>query len=71
MIKALYVGDNGRLTCADLKCAGMTAFYSKMRHDLNGFKMERVTPEWAHGFEAATNGAWPKCEGCNSDASVL
>lgn len=69
MSKPLFLGDNGRMTCADLKCAGMTAHFSKMKRDLSGGRMERVTLDYVREFSAL--GIAPACEGCGAEASVL
>ena len=67
--KKLYIGDNARITCGDLRCAGMTAHFSKMKRDLSGGRMERVTIHYVREFEAM--GITPRCEGCGAEASVL
>ena len=43
--KTLYLGDNGRLTCADLHCAGMTAHFSGISEDLSGQPFAAIPPE--------------------------
>ena len=68
-MKTLYYGDNGRITCGDLRCSGMTAFYSKMKRDMSGQKMAKVTPEDVRGFEAV--GLKCKCETCGAETSLL
>ena len=67
--KVLYMGDNGRITCADLTCAGMTGHFSKMKHDLSGQRLERIG--LAEVREFASLDITPKCEGCGAEASVL
>lgn len=62
---ALYFGDNGRLTCSALHCAGMTAHFSKMRTDLSGGEMQRLTEQDAQGFKNVT-GVDPTCESCGA-----
>jgi hypothetical protein len=37
----LYFGDNGRITCGSLRCAGMSAFYSG--RTISGQRVKRVT----------------------------
>lgn len=66
---ALYLGDNGRMTCGDLKCAGMTAHFSGMTRDLSGQTMQRVTLDDVREF--GLMGIVPVCEGCGAEASVL
>lgn len=51
----LYLGDNGRVFCGALRCAGASAYFSG--RDLSGQAVQALTPEAvrAHGFA---------CEGC-------
>lgn len=70
MAKNLYMDGNGRITCADLKCAGMTAHFSGMKRDLYGAPIERVSVDTVREFMALGFGV-PKCEGCGSEASLL
>lgn len=70
MTKPLFSGDNGRIVCADLRCAGATAHLSGMKRDLSGQRMRRMT--LADVREWDTYGIGPmKCEICGSEASVL
>ena len=41
--RQLYAGFNGRIFCED--CAGMTARLSKMKRDLHGVKIIKITEE--------------------------
>jgi hypothetical protein len=70
MRKQLYMEGNGRITCADMKCAGATAHASGMKRDLNGARIRKVTPtdvkEWL-----LMVGEPMKCEGCGAEASLL
>lgn len=36
----LYIGDNGRVFCGTLACAGSTAYYTG--HDLSGQRIDKV-----------------------------
>lgn len=65
----LWMGDNGRITCSGLRCAGMTAHYAGMKHDLSGGAMERITLDDIREFSRM--GITPVCEGCGAEASVL
>ena len=51
----LYLGDNGRVLCGALRCAGATAHFSG--RDLSGQRVVPVTATQAtqHGLQ---------CEGC-------
>jgi len=62
--RPLWLGDNGRCTCGDLRCAGSTAHASRMRRDLSGGPMERVTLDVAR--EAEAHGITLRCEGCGA-----
>lgn len=55
----LYLGDNGRCFCGELKCAGMTAHATG--RDLSGQKAMAITAEMvkAEPFAASLT-----CEGC-------
>lgn len=66
----LYIEANGRITCAELRCAGMTAHFSGMKTDLHGATIDKMTPEWAKAFEDAY-GAPPSCESCDAPQSLL
>jgi hypothetical protein len=65
--KRLYFGDNGRLFCGSLRCAGMTA--TMTGRDLSGQKVEPVSPEDVSYFDSMNLTA--KCEGCGREASRL
>ena len=73
MTKTLYLGDNGRLTCADLRCAGMTAHASGMTRDLSGQSMLRLTPAMVREMmrELAPHGLAVACEMCGAEPSLL
>lgn len=47
---AIYLGDNGRATCGQERCAGMTAYYTGRA--LSGQRMLRLTADQAceHGI---------------------
>jgi hypothetical protein len=47
----LYIGDNGRVFCGRIRCAGATAHFSGC--DLSGQKVDRLPP-----------GTDFKCESC-------
>lgn len=64
-VPKLWIGDNGRLTCGALRCAGMTAHASGMKRDLSGQRMRRVRAADVAEFEAA--GFKAKCEGCGAE----
>lgn len=69
-IKPLYSGDNGRIVCGDLRCAGSTAHFSGMKRDLSGQRMRRMTLDDVREWD--TYGLGPmKCERCGAEASVL
>ena len=65
---SLYLGDNGRLTCGRLHCAGMTAHSSG--HDLSGQKMLLVTPAMADELQRMI-GRPITCEACGQPASRI
>jgi len=71
--KTLYLGDNGRLTCADFRCAGATAHSSRMTHDLSGQPMLRLTPEMVRTMlrDLAPHGLAVACERCGAEATLL
>lgn len=58
---SLYVGDNGRITCGRLRCAGATSFSSG--RDLSGQPLELITPPMAKVIEDLT-GRPVSCETC-------
>lgn len=62
--RPLWLGDNGRCTCADLRCAGSTAHASGMLHDLSGTLFLEVTPEIVR--EAEEMGVPLRCERCGA-----
>lgn len=67
--RPLYLGDNGRMTCADPGCAGATAAASGMRRDLSGQPMQRLGPadiKWL----TDDCGAHPTCETCGAPAAA-
>ena len=66
--KPLFISADGTITCGDLKCAGMTAFYSKMKRDLHGAPIRKVNRVDAAEFKAA--GLKLECESCHSKAPV-
>jgi len=58
---SLYVGDNGRITCGRLCCAGMTAASSGC--DLSGRRLELITPPMAEVIEGLCDRP-VSCETC-------
>lgn len=62
---ALYVGDNGRITCGALRCAGATAHGSGMRRDLSGQRLVRVDAHYVDAWRRLTGGE-PQCEACGA-----
>ena len=56
----LYTGDNGRIFCGSLACAGMTAFYSGKT--LAGGNVKPVSARLEAEFKAARVPL--RCEGC-------
>lgn len=56
----LYEGDNGRVFCGALSCAGMSAHFTG--RDLSGALVRRLTPDDQAAF--ASLGAAMRCEGC-------
>lgn len=57
----LYVGDNGRLFCGKLSCAGMSSHFTG--RDISGQKVVKCTKEDAADWHQAQLGI-PECEGC-------
>lgn len=57
----LYVGDNGRLFCGKLRCAGTTAYITG--HDLSGQALDVFDDAYAAEWRADI-GAEACCEGC-------
>lgn len=68
MHKALWIGDNGRITCKDH--AGVTAQCSGMRRDLSGGRMDRLTVADAREFATLT-GVEPSCETCHATLALV
>jgi len=66
-VNRLYLGDNGRCFCGEMRCAGMTAFYSG--RDLSGQRVYRLKPEDANapGLEAPGF----RCETCGKTLTAL
>lgn len=62
-----YFGDNGRLFCGRLKCAGASAYFSG--RGISGQPVERVTPADVRHFDSV--GLVAKCESCGREASRL
>lgn len=62
----LYWGDNGRVTCGALRCAGSTAHATG--HDLSGQRMEKVKQgevvDWVRAL-----GRPPRCETCGKEVT--
>lgn len=71
--KTLYLGDNGRITCGDLRCAGATAHASRMKRDLSGQPMLRLAPEMVRELlrDLEPYGLRVQCELCGAEASLL
>lgn len=62
----IYIGDNGRLFCGALRCAGSTAYASG--HDLSGQALDTIR----HGDVAQwveIVGKPPACETCGKTVS--
>lgn len=66
--RKLYLGDNGRLTCGSLRCAGMTAHYD--RRDLSGQRMVCLMPAGLARLRKMI-GREPACETCRKTAEEL
>ena len=64
----LYLGDNGRVTCSKMGCAGMTAFYAGMRSDLSGGPMDALSVDDVRAMEAALSdrGLKVTCQTCGA-----
>lgn len=58
---ALYEGDNGRITCGALRCAGSSAHFTGLT--IAGKRVRRIDTEQARAFHAAIGHA-PRCESC-------
>ena len=57
----LYIGDNGRLFCGALRCAGSSAHFDA--RGLSGFPVVEVTMEDATAFSDAFRRPMA-CDGC-------
>lgn len=62
----LYYDGRGRITCADLPCAGMTAFSSGMHTDLHGARIYPMPFSDAHHLHSVN--LTPECESCHRPA---
>jgi len=62
----LYLGDNGRIFCGSLRCAGASAHFSG--RGLSGFPVAEATMEDATAFSDAV-GAPMSCECCGQTFS--
>ena len=62
----LYLGDNGRMFCGALRCAGATVYYTG--RDISGQAVAGITP----GDRAALHamGTRARCEGCGDAGAV-
>ena len=67
-VDRLYLGDNGRIFCGELRCAGMSSHYT--RHDISGQEVLMVTPDILGSFENV-GARIPTCEGCGKEASRI
>ena len=65
---ALYLGDNGRLFCGAIHCAGAQAYGSGC--DLSGQPVQRIGPKEVAFLEDET-GTAAACEGCGLRGSRL
>lgn len=66
----LYMEGNGRITCADLRCAGMTAHFNGMTADINGAWITALNAPMCEAFKA-TCGVEPTCECCGAPQTRL
>lgn len=57
---SLYSGDNGRIFCGALACAGHTAHTTG--RDLSGQRVHKIDAEYLN--QARDLGFVPECEGC-------
>lgn len=64
----LYSGDNGRLFCGRLRCAGTSAHYSG--RDLSGQKVEPIGPGFVKGYYEVMRSA-PTCECCGREQGLV
>jgi len=58
----LYLGDNGRCFCGEMRCAGMTPYFTG--RDLSGQRVLRITSEMADRMARDGGQTWPTCEMC-------
>ena len=59
-VDRLYIGDNGRIFCGALRCAGQSAHFTG--RTIAGQRVRQMTAADAERFE--TWGLVLKCEGC-------
>ncbi len=64
----LPLGDNGRLFCGRLRCAGSTAYATGTT--LAGHPVHRLTVTDAHHWYEEL-GRCPQCEGCGREFQML
>lgn len=64
----LYLGDNGRVTCGRLPCAGSSAHATG--HTISGHPVARMTVADARAWHREL-GSWPRCEGCGQEFQIL
>lgn len=64
----LYLGDNGRVFCGRLHCAGSSAYATGTT--ISGHPVERITVADARAWHREL-GSWPRCEGCGQEFQVL
>jgi hypothetical protein len=64
----LHLGDNGRVFCGRIHCAGSSAYASG--HTISGHPVERMTVADARAWRREL-GSWPRCEGCGQEFQVL
>ena len=62
------MGDNGRVFCGRLHCAGSTAYAPGTT--LAGHPVHRLTVTDAHHWHEEL-GRWPRCEGCGREFQML
>jgi hypothetical protein len=62
----LYIGDNGRCFCGELKCAGMTAHFTG--RDLSGQKVLALTSDVLMSDPSALTF---KCESCRKESHLV
>lgn len=61
---ALYEGDNGRITCGALRCAGSSAHFTG--RTIAGQRVRRLDAAQARAFRAEL-GVLPRCESCGRE----